>query len=37
MLANAEKMSTYELERNRMLLDRNKLMQENLVAAAREK
>lgn len=37
MLANADKMSTYEFERNKMLLDRNRLMQENVVEAAKEK
>ena len=37
MLTNAEKMSTYEFERNKMLLDRNKLMQENIVIATKEK
>ena len=37
MLANADKMSTYEFERNKMLLDRNRLMQENVVEATKEK
>ena len=37
MLTNAEKMSQYEFERNKMLIDRSRLMREQAVAATKEK
>lgn len=37
MLTNAEKMSQYEFERNKMLIDRSRLMKEQVVTATKEK